>query len=198
MRLTGAGRQGGIAAHDAARDVGHRVPLPGRGDVDAERGRTEWLGVDVEVLRAALPDEPITARSSSIWAIACSRPTIAGRSRLRTAHCRSCAPRRSVSGRIPNPRRSRYWRAPLPDPRRQRHPSRAAVSRGVRPRDARRHRPVHLLQDAPDRPRARRPADDSRRRGATLFDLPRAPRAAGHASTGSLSAGVRLDHPCAP
>ena len=29
--------------------------------VESERGRTEGLGVDVEVLRAALPDEPITS-----------------------------------------------------------------------------------------------------------------------------------------
>ena len=50
--------------------------------VESERGRTEGLGVDVEVLRAALPDEPITER----------RALRAGPSRARD--------RRSLDGRV--------------------------------------------------------------------------------------------------
>ena len=60
--LASGGRQGRLAAHDAARDVARRVSVPRRPPTSSRSavGRRA-SGVDIELLRAALPHEPTTS-----------------------------------------------------------------------------------------------------------------------------------------
>ena len=192
-----ADRQGGLAAHDAARDVGGRVPVPGRG-ARSNRSADERIGW-VSTWRCCAPHCPTSrsrAPSSSSWVTACSGQTIAGRSRSRTARCRSCA--RTPVGAWPHTKPSPFalWREPLPEA------WRSAV-RVVRQYLAAYGPATRETSSSSRRSRSRQidPALEGlpttrRRRGAdALRRSARAARGGRCSRAGSLPAGLRLDHP---
>ena len=114
--------------------------------VESERGRTEGLGVDVEVLRAALPDEPIT--SAELFEL--GHRVLGTDDRWTVAFAYRALPfvRTAPVGSWPHTKPSPFvtLAGAAAGASGERDPRRAAVPRRVRPGNARRHRPVHLVQ----------------------------------------------------
>ncbi len=143
--------------------------------IDAQRGRTAGLGVDIEALRAAVPDEPMTGKdltslghrvlgTDDPWTVSFA---------WRALPFRRTAP----VGPWPHTKASPYvlWREPLPDPQ-------LSATRVVRSYLAA-YGPASrddVAQFTFFRYRQIDPALDGLRtfedeRGVTLYDLPRAP-----------------------
>ena len=148
------------------------------------------------MLRAALPDEPIT--SAELFEL--GHRVLGTDDRWTVAFAYRALPfvRTAPVGEWPHTKPSpfRLWREPLPD-------SRESAIRVVRQYlaaygpatrdDIAQFTSFRVRQIAPALEGLPTRLDDQER---TLFDVPRAPRAAGgHARAGALSAGVRLDHP---
>ncbi len=146
---------------------------------ESERGRTEGLGVDVEVLRAALSEEPIT--SAELFDL--GYRVLGTDDRWTVAFAVRALPfvRTAPVGEWPHTKPSPFslWREPLPDPR-------ASALRVVRQYlaaygpatrdDIAQYTSFKVRQIAPALEGLPTRSDDE---GRTLFDVPRAPRAAG-------------------
>ena len=146
--------------------------------VESERGRTEGLGVDVEVLRAALPDEPIT--SAELFEL--GHRVLGTDDRWTVAFAYRALPfvRTAPVGDWPHTKPSPFvlWSKELPDPR-------ASAIRVVRQYlaaygpatrdDIAQYTSFKVGQILPALEGLPTASDDE---GRTFFDLPRAPRAA--------------------
>ena len=167
--------------------------------VESERGRTEGLGVDVEVLRAALPDEPIT--SAELFEL--GHRVLGTDDRWTVAFAYRALPfvRTAPVGEWPHTKPSPFslWREPLPDPRESaiRVVRQYLAAYGPATRDdIAQYTSFKVRQIVPALEGL--PTGLGRRGTDALRRAARAARRRRHARTGALPAGVRLDHPRAP
>jgi len=149
--------------------------------VESQRGRTEGLGVDVEVLRGALPDEPIT--SAELFEL--GYRVLGTDDRWTVAFAYRALPfvRTAPVGEWPHTKPSpfRLWRLPLPTPRESavRVVRQYLAAYGPATRDdIAQYTSFKVRQIVPALEGLPTVLDGE---GRTLFDVPRAPRAAGDA-----------------
>ncbi len=145
--------------------------------VESERGRTEGLGVDVEVLRAALPDEPITG--AELFEL--GHRVLGTDDRWTVAFAYRALPfvRTAPVGEWPHTKPSPFvlWSGELPDPRESaiRVVRQYLAAYGPATRDdIAQYTSFKVRQIIPALEGLPTASDDE---GRTLFDLPRAPRA---------------------
>jgi hypothetical protein len=146
---------------------------------ESERGRTDGLGVDVEALRAALPEEPIT--SAEMFEL--GYRVLGTDDRWTVAFAYRALPfvRTPPVGEWPHTKPSPFilWPEPLPDPRESaiRVVRQYLAAYGPATRDdIAQYTSFKVRQIVPALEGLPTASDDE---GRTLFDLPRAPRAAG-------------------
>jgi Winged helix DNA-binding domain len=142
--------------------------------IESQRGRSEGLGVDLEALRAAVPDEPLTSRELT----ALAERVLGTDDRWTIAFAYRALPfvRTTSAGPWPHTKPSPLvlWREPLPDPA-------ASAARIVRQYlaaygpatrdDVEQFTGFKIRQIAPALERLPTREDDN---GRTLFDVPRA------------------------
>ena len=146
---------------------------------ESERGRTEGLGVDVEALRAALPEESIT--SAEMFEL--GHRVLGTDDRWAVAFAFRALPfvRTAPVGEWPHTKPSPFilWPEPLPHPRESaiRVVRQYLAAYGPATRDdIAQYTSFKVRQIVPALEGLPTASDDE---GRTLFDLPRAPRAAG-------------------
>ena len=120
-QLTRALATGSIVKAGSLRTTLHvmsatEFPSLAAASIESERGRTQGLGVDVEVLRAALPDEPIT--SAELFEL--GHRVLGTDDRWTVAFAYRALPfvRTAPVGAWPHTKPSPFalWREPLPEP----------------------------------------------------------------------------------
>jgi hypothetical protein len=164
--------------HVMARD---EFPYLAAAYVESERARTEGLGVDVELLRAALPDEPMT--SAELFEL--GYRVLGTDDRWTVAFAYRALPfvRTAPVGEWPHTKPSPFalWHEPLPDPQESatRVVRQYLAGYGPATRD-------DIVQYTSFKVRQIEPALDGLPTfegddGRTLYDVPRAPRARGDA-----------------